>query len=272
MPKRRTRKRRGAKPYGWIAIGTGVMILTVTLILLFKGCGSESPPADRPQPTEFAYEAGDFSWEGDRMVYLSGESAAGVDVSYWQETVDWQQVKASGIEFAFIRVGYRSSKDGALVEDEMARVNLQGAAEAGLQVGAYFFSQALTPQEAVEEAAFAVSVVKNYRLDLPIAYDWEFVSENGRTKGMTREALMKCVHAFCQTIEAAGYETMVYYNRDIAGRLLDVEALSDYPVWFAMYGTDYPKAPAKPTYWQYTDQGSVPGIEGDVDLNLYLPG
>lgn len=268
MATKRKRKKKTSTLGVWITVMAGIAVLVLSLILLLGKDKPQEPAPTEPAPT---YQAEDFAWEDGKMVYLPGGGIAGIDVSYYQEEIDWQQVKQSGVDFAFIRVGYRSSTDGEMFEDELARTNLEGAIAAGVKVGAYFFSQALTPQEAVEEAAFAVSVVKHYQMDLPIAYDWEFVNEGSRVDNMTREALMKCVHAFCKTIEAAGYESMVYYNRDIAARLLDVEELSEYPVWFARYEVTHPDAPSKPTYWQYTDNGTVPGINTPVDLNLYLP-
>lgn len=216
------------------------------------------------------YREEDFVSKDGFMTCLATDSVPGIDVSYYQGQIDWQKVRQSGIEFAFVRVGYRSSADGLLYEDEMARRNLSQAAAAGVKVGAYFFSQALTPLEAVEEAKFAIGILKEYQLDLPLVYDWETVKGSNRTDGMTRETLTNCVRAFCVTAEAAGYDSMVYFNRDLSQNLLDVKKLYGIPVWFAMYDT-YPDAPCKPDYWQYSDKGRVTGIDVAVDLNLYLP-
>lgn len=221
---------------------------------------------DQVRTARAGFTAEDFAWDGERMTCLSAHAVTGIDVSYYQGQIDWAQVKASGIEFAFVRVGYRSSEDGSLNVDEMAQRNLTQARQAGLRVGAYFFSQALTPEEAVQEADFAVELVRGHELDLPIAYDWEFVDDQARTQSMTKEALMDCVDAFCSAVEAQGYESLVYFNRDISQRMLELDRL-DRSVWFAMYDT-FPDLPQKPQYWQYTDQGRVPGIKGNVDLNL----
>ncbi len=245
----------------------GFLLISLIAVAVLRQPESAEPAV--PEET-VPFRAEDFVWENGRKRCISRESIPGIDVSYYQGQVDWEQVRASGIEFVFVRVGYRSAADGKLCEDEMARQNLSGAAAAGLKVGAYFFSQALTPQEAVEEAAFAVSIVKHFRLDLPLVYDWEEVENTTRTQGMTRQALTTCTRAFCLTVEAAGYDSMIYFNRDISRRLLDLDRLSNYPVWFAMYDS-YPDAPCQPDYWQYTDEGTVPGIEGYVDLNLYFP-
>lgn len=216
------------------------------------------------------YRPEDFVSENGFMTCLTTESTTGIDVSYYQGEIDWQQVREAGIDFAFVRLGYRRSGDGTLGEDEAARKNLREASESGLKVGAYFFSQANTVEEAREEARLALSILENTSLDLPVAYDWETVQGSQRSANMTSDLLTDCIEAFCSEIEEAGYETMVYFNRDLSKSLLDVRELGNRPVWFAMYDT-YPDAPCKPDYWQYTDKGQVPGIEGYVDLNLYLP-
>ena len=216
------------------------------------------------------YGPEDFVTENGFMTCLTTESTPGIDVSYYQGEIDWQQVREADVEFAFVRLGYRRSADGVLGEDEMARKNLREAADAGLKVGAYFFSQAITPEEAREEDRFALSILGEFPLDLPLAYDWETVQGSERTTDMNRQTLTDCVEAFCSEVEAEGYDTMVYFNRDLSNTLLDIRKLGGRSVWFAMYDT-YPNAPCKPDYWQYTDKGTVPGIEGYVDFNLYLP-
>lgn len=216
------------------------------------------------------YRAEDFVEENGFMKCLTTKSEPGIDVSYYQGQIDWEQVGQSGVKFAFVRLGFRRSSTGTLGEDELAMKNLREAKKAGLKVGAYFFSQATSPAEAKEEAEFALGILKGYQLDLPLAYDWETVEGSARTDGMTTETLSKCIKSFCKVVEDAGYDTMVYFNRDLSQTLLDIRKLGGRPVWFAMYHT-YPDAPCKPLYWQYSDKGTVPGIEGNVDLNLYLP-
>lgn len=220
------------------------------------------------QPVKNPYKPEDFVYENGYLKCLTTESTLGIDVSRYQGDIDWAQVRSAGVEFVFVRVGYRSTKDGLIYEDPRAKENLRGAGEAGLKVGAYFFSQATSPQEAQEEAEFALSIVEGHELSLPIAYDWEFVE--GYETNMTRETLTACIHSFCSTVEGKGYEPMVYFNRDLADKLLDMKELTDYKIWFAMYDS-YPDAPCKPDYWQYTQEGTVPGIQEPVDLNLFLP-
>lgn len=268
MAKKRTRKQANRKQQSQSSLFklflSLFLLLGVPLLMLRLEDGMPFLPQPNP------YQAEDFAMENGFMTCLSAESVPGVDVSYYQGEIDWKQVKQSGIEFAFVRVGYRQSADGVLAEDSMARKNLQEASNAGLKVGAYFFSQAISPAEAREEAMFAQEILKNFKLDLPVVYDWEIFSEDGRTIGVTGETVMACVDAFCKVLEVRGYDTMVYFNRGLSQTHLDVSKLGGRPVWFAMYG-DYPDAPCKPDYWQYTDKGTVPGIQGNVDLNLYLP-
>ena len=262
MAKRRRRKK---KNHALLRIVLALVLLVMAMPLLGK-LRKQEPLLPQSNP----FRAADFAYENGRMVCLSAESVPGIDVSYYQGKIDWEQVRQSGVEFAFIRVGYRSSADGLIYEDKTARQNLQQASAAGVKVGAYFFSQALSVKEAMEEAVFAIKVVKDYKLDLPLVYDWETVSGSNRTDGMTQETLTSCAKTFCSAVEAAGYDSMVYFNRDLSRTLLDVSKLTGIPVWFAMYDS-YPDAPCKPDYWQYTDKGTVPGIEGYVDLNLYFP-
>lgn len=245
-------------------IASLMLLLVIPLLLTMVANREQELPYINP------YRPEDFASENGFMTCLTSESVPGIDVSHYQGEIDWEQVRQSGIEFAFVRLGFRRAATGTLGEDEMARKNLRKAKEAGLKVGAYFFSQATSKKEAREEAEFALQILKGFQLDLPLAYDWETVEGGSRADNMTRDTLTDCVKTFCDTVEEAGYDSMVYFNRDLSQTLLDIRKLGETPVWFAMYHT-YPDAPCKPDYWQYTDQGEVPGIEGYVDLNLYLP-
>ena len=191
----------------------------------------------------------------------------GVDVSQYQQEVDWQQVYAAGFDFAFIRIGYRGNTTGDLYADELARQHLAGARAAGLDVGVYFYSQAITPEEAAEEARWCLSFLDQTELELPVVYDWEWVGGDARTANMDRETLTDCANAFCQTIEEAGYRSMLYFNSHISRDLLDLQQLREYPFWFAQYrdAMDYEY---RVDFWQYTETGTVPGIRGNVDINL----
>lgn len=265
--KRRRKKKK--QPLPWlIAVMIAVLILALVALSFLNRQGEPEPLPVLPQINP--YRAEDFVCENGFMTCLSTESVPGIDVSYYQGEIDWTQVREAGIEFAFVRIGYRRSSDGTLGEDSMGLKNLREASAAGVKVGAYFFSQATSQEEAREEAELALEILKGVQLDLPVVYDWETVAGSTRTDGMTRQTLSECIGVFCDTVEAAGYESMVYFNRELSRTLLDVRILKDRKVWYAMYDT-YPDAPCKPDYWQYTDKGTVPGIEGYVDLNLYLP-
>ncbi len=227
-----------------------------------------------PKPTLVPnpYDASDFVFADGFMTFLEGETVAGIDVSYFQKEIDWQQVVDFGIDFVIVRLGYRGYETGNLVEDNMARKNLQNAKAAGLQVGAYFYSQAINAQEAAEEAAFVLEILDGFQLDLPVAYDWEYVSEEARTADMDEPTLTACTIAFCDAILAGGYEAMVYFNPAMADHMLDMFALQDkgYPLWLAHFSEEM-TFPHKIWLWQYSYTGQVPGVPGNVDLNIMFP-
>ena len=254
----------------WVMALTAILLVMAALAVFLKNRPT-TPPPTAPTLEPNPYGPTDFSYTEDGyLTCLSGESIPGIDVSSHQGTIDWPAVKAAGIEFAFIRVGYRGYDSGTIHADELALTNLQQAKAAGLQIGAYFFSQALNEAEAIEEAKFALAVLDGVELDLPLVYDWEYVSEGARTGAMKPDALLTCVEAFCAEAEQAGYCPMVYFNRELSSTLLDLTQLDRYPFWLAMY-TDQMDYPHKVDFWQYSDKGNVPGIDGDVDLDLYFP-
>ena len=169
-----------------------------------------------------------------------------------------------------IRVGGRGSDLGALFLDDCVQANYNGASAAGLRIGAYFFSQAINPEEAVEEAEYLLAAIKNWKVEMPIVFDWEYISADARTGNVDARTLTDCAKAFCSTIAAAGYQPMIYFNTNQSFDSLYLAELANYPFWLAQYN-DTLEYPYKIDMWQYTDQGSVPGINGYVDLNLYFP-
>ena len=199
-------------------------------------------------------------------------SRIGIDVSEFQgEDIDWKQVRESGIEFVIIRLGYRAyGETGELVLDDMFDRNMQGALEAGLDVGVYFFSQAITPGEAVEEAEFVLEHVRGYEIDGPIVYDTEEIKgDTARTDNNTRQEFTNYCKVFCDTIEQAGYDPMIYANMKWMAFTLDMEQLADYDFWYADYH-DVPQCPYEYEIWQYSETGAVPGINANVDLNVWF--
>jgi len=212
-----------------------------------------------------------FVLDGSRMFYNDPafQTVLGIDVSSYQEDVDWEQVAAAGYEFAFIRIGYRGyGTEGTLNLDSYFQKNLSGAKAAGLKVGAYFFSQSITAAEAVEEALFALQALNGQSLDYPLVYDWETISASGaRTKGLSNTVLTDCAIAFCNTVAQSGYTPMIYYNRPVAYTHYQLDRLTAYDVWFAQYASK-PSMYYDYRIWQYSDSGSVPGIKGKVDMNI----
>lgn len=223
-----------------------------------------------------ALDRADFSRQGDFLTYAGSDavSVQGVDVSLYQETVDWAQVAGAGVKFAIIRAGYRGYSQGLIYEDDYFEENLQGAAAAGLDVGAYFFSQAVDVQEARQEAEFVLNLLKGRHLDLPIFFDWEHIrdeEEGARTDAVDSETLTDCALAFAETVEAAGYQAGVYFNHSLGYFSYELGRLGSLPFWFAAAG-DYSDFYYAQSYWQYSFTGEVPGIQGVVDLNLrFLP-
>lgn len=193
----------------------------------------------------------------------------GIDVSSWQGNIDWKAVKASGIEFAFIRVGYRGYSTGKLVEDAYFRKNIQGANAAGVKVGLYFFSQAITAEEAVEEASMVISLARSYGVSYPIAFDTEYQA-GGRANGLSATQRTNVAIAFCETIRNAGYTPCVYASKSWFNNQLIYSSISKYRIWVAHYTTNGVQTNFASRYdlWQYTSTGSVAGIGTNVDMNI----
>ena len=196
------------------------------------------------------------------------QETRGVDVSKYQGNIDWNQVKAAGYEFAIIRVGYRGYGSGALVEDSHFRQNIQGATAAGLQVGLYFYSQAINEEEAVEEASMVLRLCSGYRLDYPIYFDTEKVAgDTGRADSLSRAERTACAVAFCETIRNAGYTAGVYSYASWFYNQLNMSNFGNYQIWIAQY-RDVLDFSGRYNMWQYASDGCVPGISKLCDLNI----
>lgn len=199
-------------------------------------------------------------------------SHLGVDISYHQESVDWNQLKESPCEFVMLRCGYRGYTEGGLLEDSKFREYADAATLAGIPMGVYFFTQALTEEEAIEEADFAMSLIEDYSLSYPLAIDTEYVSdEDARTNKteLSKEERTKCVVAFCERVKEFGYYPIVYASENWLRRSLDAEMLQEYEIWAPQY-LDENDFMYDFTVWQYTDGGTIPGIDGVVDLNISM--
>lgn len=203
----------------------------------------------------------------------------GIDVSQWQKTIDWQKVKAAGIDYAFIRVGYRGYGDAGTLNESTKDIyfdtNMQNAIAAGVNVGVYIFSQAITTTEAIEEANYILQYIGNYGITLPLVMDYEYASDDsngGRVKkaNLSKEAATEVCMAFCNQIAGAGYIPMVYANASMLTNQLNPQTITDsgYRIWLANYTTNTSYA-GKFDFWQYSSTGSVDGITGNTDMNFY---
>ena len=214
--------------------------------------------------------AEDFAAEGP-VRYLGRDYRAlrGIDVSEHQREIDWGQAARSGLDFACIRLGRRGYTEGGLFEDPWFERNMAGAAANGLKTGVYFFSQAVNVAEAIEEANFVLERIRDYRIDLPVIYDWEWVeAENARTAELSVQTRTDCAVAFCETIRRAGYEPGVYFNRKLGYYGYDLTRLTDYVFWFSLPESPFPNFYYACDMWQYSFTERVPGIEGPTDMNL----
>lgn len=222
------------------------------------------------------YDADKFVMNGDLASYedKTYTSRLGVDVSYYQGDIDWKKVKAAGYDFAFIRIGYRGyGSEGSLNADERFAENIKGAQEAGLDTGVYFFSQAVSEDEAREEAQFVVNTLNHYNisLQLPVVYDPEKVFENGsRTLTLEDEQFTTDSVIFCTELRKSGYEPAVYVSMLWEAYTIDLSRLSGIPIWYADY-VDKPQTPYNFKWWQYSNNSKVDGIpiQCDVDIEIY---
>ena len=209
--------------------------------------------------------------KGYKYYYEDSEllSYAGIDVSGYNGEIDWNKVKESGIDFVMFRIGGRGyGSEGVLYDEPRLLGNIRAAKKAGLDVGGYFFSQAITPQEAAEEAEYAVSLLKGEKLEYPLAFDWEIIdSDVARTDGISPQTLTDCARAFCDTVKEEGYIPCLYTGTSLAYYKYDLAQLSDIDIWYAQYD-DLPDMYYNFTIWQYSCTGKVEGIEGEVDLNI----
>ena len=203
--------------------------------------------------------------------------AIGIDVSRYQKLINWDQVAASGVQFAMVRVGYRAQATGILSEDPYARYNLQEAQRVGIKVGAYFFSSAVNEAEVVEEANFTANIISKYKITFPVAYDCEGYKNASNRHYMLNTAMRTALAVrFLDTIAARGYVPMFYSSRnDMTGNAYwDMTILNRYKVWVAQYPAQpFPVSPAS-TYagihsmWQYSSKAVIAGINGVVDINV----
>lgn len=218
---------------------------------------------------DFTDQSGQPSYTGDGYQVLRG-----VDVSEHQHQIDWAQVAASGVDYAYVRLGYRGYTEGGLFEDPYFKANVEGALANGLQVSVYFFSQAITVQEAIEEAEFVLERIKDYNITLPVVFDWEKINGEtaARTDTLDFNILNDCAVAFCDTVKNAGYAPAIYFNRHLGYYGYDLSRMTDYAFWFALPESSFPNFYYAVDMWQYSFTEQVPGITEPTDMNLmFIP-
>lgn len=208
--------------------------------------------------------------EGSKEIKRLADARFGIDVSKWNKEIDWEQLRKEGVEFAIIRAGYRGSSSGSLVVDPYFEKNIKGALDNGIDVGIYFFTQAVDEREAVEEASIVLSLIKGYKVTYPVFIDSEGAGGKGRADNLDVGVRSKVCQAFCETIRSGGYTAGIYASKNWLNNRLDITKFSgDNVIWLAEY-----RDGDKPTYggtyglWQYTSSGRINGIEGRVDFNL----
>ena len=275
---------------------TALILVTVILAALVAalviGLLSKKEPEDPHKGQVYIYDGFDWIWmtplEGVPANELTEESFSsndgrieytgtdydvlrGVDVSEHQLDIDWKQVAASGVDYAYIRVGWRGYTEGGLFEDAYFERNIQGALDAGLHVGVYMFSQAVTVQEAIEEADFVLERIGKYNVTLPVVFDWDKIeAAEARSHGLTMELRTDCARAFCETVKSAGYVPCVYFNRNLGYYGYDLTRLTDYEFWFSLPKSGFPNFYYACDMWQYSFTETVPGIAEPTDMNLWF--
>ena len=271
MEDRQKRRKARKKKRQQQAVGCfSLIVLTAVLLggfLILRVLEGPGAPKWTSSLSPNPYAPEDFVTMNGYVTCTAGPTRRGLDVSVYQEDIDWEQVRDAGFDFVFIRIGYRGYSVGEIFADDRARENLAGAKAAGLDVGVYFYAQSITPEEAREEAQWCLDFLAGESLQLPVVYDWEWVDRSARTGQMDKATLTECAKTFCQTITSGGYAPMLYFNSHVSRDLLDLEQLAEYPFWLAQY-KDRMDYPYQVDVWQYTEEGTVPGIEGDVDIDL----
>ncbi len=197
-----------------------------------------------------------------------------IDVSTYNGDIDWNAVKAAGVDYAIIRVGYRGYGTARLVQDRRFEQNMRGAINAGIRVGAYIVTQAVNTEEAVEEASFIVEKCRGYNVTLPLAIDVEWAGnsyEEGRANSISASTRTDVINAFARTVMNSGYAAMAYANKDwFENKIYSGNLFSSCKIWLAQYrNTEYTYG-GRVNMWQYTSKGRVDGINGDVDISAWV--
>lgn len=247
-----------------LALVLFIFVISIFYVVVgtYKGLGNSLKISESEYSQSFYYYKDGFRMYSDSYY----KSTKGIDVSTFQGKINWEKVKADGVDFAMIRLGYSGSDSGSINMDSRFKENLKGAKAAGIKVGVYFFSQAITTDEAVNEAKYVVRHIRRQGITYPVAYDMEHM-ENDRISQLTDKQRTQITDAFCTIIQNNGFTPMVYGNQKWLLHEVDLSYLTKYNTWLAHYSTStaYPYAYKM---WQYSNEGKVSGISNHVDLNV----
>lgn len=216
--------------------------------------------------TKIINNDGKYSYEDDEYTSLFG-----IDIAEFQDEIDWNKVKDEKIDFIYIRIGRRGATEGQLYFDTEFENYYKGALTTGAKIGVYFFSQAINEVEIKEEVKFIVDNIKDKKIDLPIGYDCEdvwFLDDEPRTANLTKEDYTNLAKCFLKECNKQGYESILYTYPYWAENNINMEELTDYPLWFAHYDVDEPNCEYPIYIWQYSETGKINGISKEVDMNI----
>ena len=220
-----------------------------------------------------SYDTAQFVYQNPEMkYYVNGKQASwfGVDISGKQGIVDFEKLKGAGVDFVMIKVGGRGYSSGNIVLDSSYKDYMNGAKNAGLGIGVYFYSQAVDKDEIYEEADTLLELIKDYPIKYPVVFDMESVEGDvARTDALDVSTRTELARIFLKTIKAEGYTPMLYGDKEWLVTKLDLEKLQDYDVWLSQEA-DTPDYPYEYTMWQYNKSGTVSGISGTAGLNISL--
>lgn len=239
--------------------------------LLTYADGSEEWVLINPYLEKNTYDFTKLTMKSDKMAYYQDgkkNSYLGADISKYNGEVDFVSLKESGIDFVMLRLGARGYGSGQIMLDEKFADNITKATEAGLDIGIYFFSQAITTDEAVEEANFIMQNLSNYKITYPVAFDMEYVqNDTARIETLSREQKTSITKEFLDTVKNGGYKPMIYGTKEWLIKQIDLTKLTGYDIWLSQQ-EDVPDYPYQFQIWQYTLDGQVGGVNGEVDLNI----
>lgn len=253
----------------WIAAGAAAVALGLILFISISSCSNN-------EITSVNYSSGivleDTYWETDDKGFMNYNkegysSSVGIDISQWVEDIDFTAVKKYGVEYVILRLGYRGYTEGGLFSDENFEKYIKAAQKAGLKVGVYFVTQAISEDEAIEEAEYVLKYISGHKIEMPVYIDMEEVYDTARTDEMTADDFTRIAAAFCKKVEEAGYRGGIYANETWFNNKLDFDKIKHYDIWLAKY-SDILSTDLAINMWQYSSEGTVDGTEMWVDMNV----